>query len=72
MKIKEKKQDDALKVLKNKVKRDQLKEFFQNIVKVMKLKMNCIKLKDMKIKLLEIISFMNGGSRDMILTYFKQ
>ena len=72
LKIKEKKQDDALKVLKNKVKRDQLKEFFQNIVKVIKLKMNCIKLKDMKIKLLEIISFMNGGSRDMILTYFKQ
>ena len=72
LKIKEKKQDDALKVLKNKVKRDQLKEFFQNIVKVIKLKMNCIKLKDVKIKLLEIISFMNGGSRDMILTYFKQ
>ena len=71
-KIKEKKQDDALKVLKKRVKRDQLKEFFQNIMKVMKLKMNCIKLKDMKIKLLEIISFMNGGSRDMILTYFKQ
>ena len=71
-KIKEKKQDDALKVLKKRVKRDQLKEFFQNIMKVMKLKMNCIKLKDMKVKLLEIISFMNGGSRDMILTYFKQ
>ena len=71
-KTKEKKQDDALKVLKKRVKRDQLKEFFQNIMKVMKVKMNCIKLKDMKIKLLEIISFMNGGSRDMILTYFKQ
>ena len=72
LKIKEKKEDDALKVLKKRVKRDQLKEFFQNIMKVMKLKMNCMKLEDMKIKLLEIISFMNGGRRDMILTYFKQ
>ena len=72
LKIKEKKEDDALKVLKKRVKRDQLKEFFQNIMEVMKLKMNCIKLEDMKIKLLEIISFMNGGRRDMIRTYFKQ
>ena len=34
--------------------------------------MNYIKLKDMKIKLLEIIFFMNQGSRYMILKYLKQ
>ena len=34
--------------------------------------MNCIKLKDMKIKLVEIVSFINGASRYMILKYFKQ
>ena len=35
-------------------------------MKVMKLKMNCVKLKDMKLKLLEIICFMNQASRYMI------
>ena len=34
--------------------------------------MKCIKLKDMKIKLVEIVSFINGASRYMILKYFKQ
>ena len=38
----------------------------------MKLKMNSIKLKDIKIKLLEIICFMNRASRYMILKYLKQ
>ena len=38
---------------------------------VMKLLMNSMKLKDMKIKLLEIIC-MNRASRYMILKYLKQ
>ena len=41
-------------------------------MKVMKLKINIIKLKDMKIKLLEIICFINRANRYMILKYLKQ
>ena len=41
-------------------------------MKVMKLKINIIKLKDMKIKLLEIICFIKRASRYMILKYLKQ
>ena len=38
-------------------------------MKVMKLKMNHIKLKDMKIKLLEMIFFMNRAIKYVILEY---
>ena len=38
-------------------------------MKVMKLKMNYIKLKDMKIKLLEMIFFMNQAIKYVILEY---
>ena len=41
-------------------------------MKVMKLKMNYIKLKDMKIKLLEMIFFMNRAIKFVILEYLKQ
>ena len=41
-------------------------------MKVMKLKMNYIKLKDMKIKLLEMIFFMNRAIKYVILEYLKQ
>ena len=41
-------------------------------MKVMKLKMNYIKLKDMKIKLLEMIFFMNLAIKYVILEYLKQ
>ena len=34
--------------------------------------MNCIKLKDMKIKLFEITCFMNRASRYMVLKTLKQ
>ena len=51
---------------------NQLKGFFQNTVKVMKIKVNCKKIKDMKINLLEIIRFMNRATRSMDLEYLKQ
>ena len=38
----------------------------------MKLKMNYIRLKDMIVRLLEIICFMNQSTRYMILKYIKQ
>ena len=41
-------------------------------MKAMKLKMKCIELNDMKIKLPEIICFMNQASRYMILKYLNQ
>ena len=41
-------------------------------MKVMKLKMNYIKLKDMKIKLLGMIFFMNRAIKYVILEYLKQ
>ena len=41
-------------------------------MKVMKLKMNYIKLKDMKIKLLEMIFFMNRAIKYVILEYLEQ
>ena len=41
-------------------------------MKVMKLKMNYIKLKDMKIKLPEMIFFMNRAIKYVILEYLKQ
>ena len=66
------KQADALK---NLILKDQTKStegIFQKIMKVMKLKMNYIKLKDLEIKLLEIICFMNQVSRYMTLKYLKQ
>ena len=44
----------------------------QNQLKVMKIKVNCKKIKDMKIKLLEIIRFMNRATRYMDLEYLKQ
>ena len=47
-------------------------EFFQKIMKVMKLKINYLKLKDMEIRLLEIICFMNPESRYIILKYLEQ
>ena len=64
LKIKVKKQVAALKAL---VLQDQ-----QNQLKVMKIKVNCKKIKDMKIKLLEIIRFMNRATRYMDLEYLKQ
>ena len=51
---------------------NQLKGFFQNTVKVMKIKVNCKKIKDMKINLLEILRFMNRATRYMDLEYLKQ
>ena len=54
-----KKQVDALKDLKLEHQTKSIEGIFQKIMKVIKLKTNCIKLKDLKIKLLEIICFMN-------------
>ena len=47
-------------------------EFFQKIMKVMKLKINYLELKDMEIRVLEIICFMHPESRYIILKYLKQ
>ena len=49
----------------------ELNKFLQKIIKVI-LKMSCLKLKDIQVKLLEIICFMNRGNRYMIIEYLKQ
>ena len=68
-----KKQVDALKDLKLENQIKSIEVIFPEVrEKKMKLKMNCIKLKDMKIKLLEIICFMNGAISYVILKYLKQ
>ena len=59
-KIKEKKQVEALKDLKLEGQTESIEGIFLKDHEKTKLKMNCIKLKAMKIKVLQIICFMNG------------
>ena len=68
--IKEKKQVNALKDLRS-GDQTKLNKFLQKIMKVI-LKMSCLKLNDIQVKLLEIICFMNRASRYMIIEYLKQ
>ena len=58
--IKEKKQVEALKDLKLEGQTESIEGIFLKDQEKTKLKMNCIKLKTMKIKVLQIICFMNG------------
>ena len=67
LKTKKKKQVAALKDLELQDQQNQLNEFFQNAVKVMKIKVNCKKIKDMKIKSSETIRFINRATRYMDL-----
>ena len=68
--IKEKKQVNTLKDLRSE-DQTKLNKSLQKIIKVI-LKMSCLKLKDIQVKLLEIICFMNRGNRYMIIEYLKQ
>ena len=69
MKVKEKKQVGAWKTLKLEDQTKSIKGIFPKDYESDEIKR---KLKDMKIKLLKIIFFMNGANRYMILEYLKQ
>ena len=69
MKVKEKKQVGAWKTLKLEDQTKSIKGIFPKDYESDEIKR---KLKDMKIKLLKIIFFMNGANRYTILEYLKQ
>ena len=69
MKVKEKKQVGAWKTLKLEDQTKSIKVIFPKDYESDEIKR---KLKDMKIRLLKIIFFMNGANRYTILEYLKQ
>ena len=69
MQVKEKKQVGAWKTLKLEDQTKSIKGIFPKDYESDEIKR---KLKDMKIKLLKIIFFMNGANRYTILEYLKQ